>query len=61
MVAKVDSKLADKNDIPQIGNAQPHIADVSVSGTYADDDDALAAAINSILAVLEYHGLVKTS
>lgn len=61
MVTKADSKLADSHDIPQIGEAQANIADVTVTGVYADDDDAIETAINSIISVLEYHGLVKTS
>jgi hypothetical protein len=61
MVAKADAKLADKNDIPQIGEAQANIADWATTGVYADDDNLLATAINSIIAVLEYHGLTKTS
>lgn len=61
MVAKVNSKLADTNSVPQIGDAQTAIADVTVTGTYADDDDAIELAINSIIAALVYHGLVKAS
>jgi hypothetical protein len=61
MVAKADAKLADKNDIPQICEAQANIADWATTGVYADDDNLLATAINSIIAVLEYHGLTKTS
>jgi hypothetical protein len=61
MVDKVDAKLADKYDVPQIGTAQANIADWATTGVYADDDNALATAVNSIIAVLEYHGLTKTS
>lgn len=61
MVAKVDAKLADKNDVPQIGTAQASIADVTVTGVYADDDDALETAINSIIAALVYHGLIEAA
>ena len=34
------------------------IADVTVTGTYADDDDAIETAINSILAALRTAGIV---
>ena len=40
---------------------QAHIADVTVTGTYADDDDAIETAINSIIAVLEAYGFTATS
>lgn len=36
------------------------IADVTVTGTYATDDDGIALAINSILAVLRANGLIAT-
>ena len=35
------------------------IADVTVTGTYADDDDAIELAINSIIAVLLANGLIE--
>jgi hypothetical protein len=38
-----------------------HIADVSVTGTYATDDTPIETAINAILVVLENHGLTATS
>lgn len=34
------------------------IADVTVTGTYADDDDAIETAINSIIAALVAAGIV---
>lgn len=34
------------------------IADVTVTGTYATDDDAIETAINSILAVLRTNGFI---
>jgi hypothetical protein len=40
---------------------QAHIADVSVTGTYATDDTPIETAINSIIAVLEAFGLTATS
>jgi hypothetical protein len=36
------------------------ITDVTVSGTYADDDDAIETAINSILTVLRDAGLIAS-
>jgi hypothetical protein len=37
------------------------ISDVTVTGTYATDDDAIETAINSILAALRTHGIVASS
>lgn len=36
------------------------ITDVTVTGVYADDDDAIELAINSILTVLRDNGLIAT-
>lgn len=36
------------------------ITDVTVTGVYADDDDAIETAINSILAILRSNGLIDT-
>lgn len=36
------------------------ITDVTVTGTYATDDDAIETAINSILAVLRANNLIAT-
>lgn len=36
------------------------ISDVVVTGTYADDDDAIEAAINGILAVLRSNGMIAS-
>jgi len=36
------------------------IADVVVTGTYATDDDGIAAGINAILAVLRSNGLIAS-
>lgn len=57
MVAKVNSKLADTNSIPQIGDAQPVIANPTGGAT---TDAEGRAAVVSILNVLRYHGLIKT-
>lgn len=43
------------------GTQAAHIADVATTGTYADDDDAIVAAINSIIAALEGVGILATS
>lgn len=37
------------------------IADVTVTGVYADDDTPIETAINSILAALRTHGIVASS
>lgn len=37
------------------------IADISVTGTYGTDDDAIELAVNSILAVLREKGLIAAS
>lgn len=37
------------------------LADITVTGTYGTDDDAIEAAINGILAVLRSHGLIASS
>lgn len=37
------------------------ISDVSVTGTYATDDDAIETAINAILTVLRSNGLIASS
>lgn len=58
MVAKSKSKLADTYDVPQLGDAQAHIPDPTGGAT---TDAEARAAIVLINAVLEYHGLVKTS
>ena len=38
-----------------------HIADISVTGTYATDDTPIETAINSIIAALEAAGITATS
>ncbi len=47
--------------IKAAGTQAAHIADVSVSGTYATDDTPIETAINAIIAVLEGAGLTATS
>lgn len=65
---KSESQLADANDNAMIGAQQSHIADAETShdlnSTFSDTEaeaalNALGTTINSILAVLEAHGLVK--
>jgi len=55
---KVDSKLADKDGNPLIGEAQDAIAEVADAGV---DSINLIATVNAIIAALEAHGLVKAS
>jgi len=71
LVPKEVSKLADTNQVPQIGDRQPAVAAVAVStgiANNADETDLVVlkseydtavAAINSALAALRYHGLIK--
>lgn len=42
------------------GSPAGAIADISVTGTYATDDDAIEAAINGILAALRDNGIIET-
>lgn len=63
----------DTNGVGTIGSVTPdmilpgaftpgaHIADITVTGTYATDDDAIEAAINGILAVLIANGLMAAA
>lgn len=37
------------------------IADISVTGTYGTDDDAIELAVNSILAALREKGIIASS
>ena len=63
-----DVQLADKNDYPQITEAQPKVADVVTTATTQTtpfgfatqaQGDALVARVNTILLYLERHGLMK--
>jgi hypothetical protein len=64
-ITKSVAKLADSDNNPLIGEAQAHIADLAaITGGDAPTEaehNAVRTAINSILLVLEAHGLVKTS
>lgn len=62
-VVKPDSKLADRADYPQVGNAQTLIADLAAitggeSPTEAEHN-LIVTKVNAILDLLEYHGLMK--
>lgn len=52
--------VALQESLQVVSNATAHapIADVATTGVYADDDDALVAAINGILAILRTAGLL---
>lgn len=43
------------------GTQAAAIADISVTGTYGDDDSDIETAINSILAALRGVGIIATS
>ncbi len=61
-------QLADRNDYPQITEAQAKVADVVTTATTQTtpfgfatqaQGDALVARVNTILLYLERHGLMK--
>jgi hypothetical protein len=67
-IAVSDSQMADKDGHPLIGVAQTLVADVATTGatnttpygfTTAAQANALVAAVNSVLAILKAHGLMK--
>ena len=60
-LAKEDSQMCDADENPLIGPAQATIATITVTGTYATDDTPIETAINSIIAALIAHGLIKAS
>jgi len=57
VVPKTESKLADRTNYPQLGEAQAVITN-AVTGGSATASNA-AGVINEILEVLRYHGLIK--
>lgn len=68
--AAQDALFADRNNRPLIGAAQALIADAStahaLNSTFSDTEaeaalNALGTKINSILDILEAHGLMKAS
>lgn len=54
--------VLDAQDVGALAEPTPAtaIADVAVTGTYADDDQDIEAAINGILAVLRSNGFIAT-
>ena len=59
-----DETSADFNPvvlIPAAGVNQTAISDITVTGTYTDDDDAIELAVNSILAALRTAGIIASS
>lgn len=54
--------VLDAQDVGALAEPTPAtaIADVVVTGTYADDDQDIEAAINGILAVLRSNGFIAT-
>lgn len=54
--------VLDAQDVGALAEPTPAtaIADVTVTGTYADDDQDIEAAINGILAVLRSNGFIAT-
>ena len=55
---EANSKLIDKLDNFQIGDREAAVADITVTGTYADDDTPIETAVNGILAAMRKHGLI---
>lgn len=47
--------------ITEAGTQASAISDISVTGTYADDDDNIEAAVNAILAALRGVGIIASS
>lgn len=43
------------------GTQASAISDITVTGTYADDDDNIETAVNSILAALRGAGIIASS
>lgn len=61
-----DMKLLAKElvvDGVEIGGVAPATAipDITVTGTYADDDDTIEDTVNGILAALRSHGIIASS
>lgn len=62
-VSEAESKMIDKNDNFQIGNAQSSIAAASTthSGSTASEinteANTMGATVNAIISILEYHRL----
>lgn len=45
---------------PASGDPKPPIANLTLTGTYTDDDDGIEAAVNGILAALREFGIIET-
>lgn len=53
------AELADAMGVEDLtGAPEANVEEVTVTGTYADDDDAIETAINGILAILIAKGLM---
>lgn len=52
------NKLASAGATVPSGTQQAAIADIAVTGTYADDDAAIETAVNAIIAVLVEFGMI---
>lgn len=55
------NKLDGAGAVVYSGPQAEAITDISVTGTYATDDDAIETAVNSILAALRAAGIVAES
>lgn len=55
------NKLAGAGAVVPSGTAVANVADVATTGTYADDDDAIVAAINSIKDALVDFGIMAAA
>lgn len=53
-------KMANAMGLISTEEPEAAISDISVTGTYADDDDAIEAAVNGILAALRSKGIIET-
>lgn len=55
------NKLSGAGAVVASGTAVANVADVATTGTYADDDDAIVAAINSIKDALVAFGIMAAA
>ena len=58
---KIQCEELEVDGVAVLGAQAAAIADVTVTGTYADDDDAIETAINAIIAALVGAGIVAAS
>lgn len=54
-------KIESGGTITAAGTQASAIADITVTGTYADDDSDIETAVNSILAALRGVGIIASS